>query len=88
MTGRNIELHIEELVLHGFEKRDRYRIAEAMQTELARLGAQKSLTPKLQIAPNVEKVDAGSFSLHANAKPEMIGRQIARNVYQGLGKWI
>ena len=32
-----IELHIEELVLHGFAARDRQRIAAAVQLELSRL---------------------------------------------------
>ena len=33
----NIELHIEELVLHGFSPRDRDAIGEAVQRELTRL---------------------------------------------------
>ncbi len=30
----NIELHIEELVLHGFSPNDRHAIGEAVQREL------------------------------------------------------
>ncbi|MBD0326005.1 MAG: hypothetical protein ICV68_06225, partial [Pyrinomonadaceae bacterium] len=37
MSGPNIELHIEELILHGFERRDRYAIADAFERELSRL---------------------------------------------------
>ena len=33
----NIQLHIEELLLDGFDPRDRRRIADALERELARL---------------------------------------------------
>ena len=31
----NIELHIEELVLHGFDAKDKHQIGTAVQDELA-----------------------------------------------------
>ena len=43
----NIELHIEELVLHGFEPGDRHRIGEAIERELARLFAEQGTPPSL-----------------------------------------
>ena len=42
MTRHNIELHIEELVLHGFSPSDRYRIAEAIERELVQLFSRQS----------------------------------------------
>jgi hypothetical protein len=39
------EIHIEELVLHGFEGADRYAIGEAVSAELRRLIAAGGLTP-------------------------------------------
>lgn len=39
----NVELHIEQLVLHGFAPSDRYRIGAAIQQELARLLAQQGI---------------------------------------------
>jgi hypothetical protein len=33
----SINLHIEELVLHGFAPGDRHRISEAVEQELTRL---------------------------------------------------
>ena len=36
MAVARVELHIEELVLHGFPPRDRARIGDAVQAELDR----------------------------------------------------
>ena len=41
MESANLNLHIEELVLHGFAPGDRYRIGEAVQQELTRLFAEQ-----------------------------------------------
>jgi hypothetical protein len=35
---RRVRLHIGELVLHGFDPRDRHAIADAVRAELARGG--------------------------------------------------
>lgn len=78
-----VELHIEELVLHGFEGRDRHRIAEAVQIELTRLigeGGLKGLSGSLAI----ERVNAGEFKVSAGAKPHAAGAQIARSIYGSL----
>ena len=47
MTPYNIELHIEELVLHGFAPKDRYTIGEAVQRELSRLFAEQGVHSSL-----------------------------------------
>jgi hypothetical protein len=80
----NVELHIEELVLHGFEPGDRYRIGEAVELELQRLLAEQG-APHL-FSDNVElaRMNAGTFNVEPNAKSEMIGAQVARAVYEGI----
>ena len=82
----NIELHIEELVLHGFSPGDRDAIGAAIQGELARLFAEQGAHPALQQTHAVEKVDGGSFTMRAGAKVTTIGTQVAQSVYGGLGK--
>lgn len=78
----NINLHIGELVLHGFRSGDRHRIREAVESELTRLLAEKGL-PQAQGA-EVARMDGGSFSLSQNARPETTGAQIAQTVYDRL----
>jgi hypothetical protein len=78
-----IKLHIEELVLHGFESADRAALGAALETELARLlaaGDAESLTR----AGRVARLDGGAFELPAHAGPEVAGTRLARAVYDGL----
>ena len=44
---KRIELHIEELVLHGFAPADRYRIGDTVQRELTRLLAEQGMPASL-----------------------------------------
>lgn len=82
----NIELHIEELVLHGFSPADRDAIGAAIQGELARLFAERGIHPTLQRGHEVEKVDGGALTLRPRAKAASIGTQVAHSVYGGLRK--
>lgn len=83
MNKRNIELHIEELVLHGFPPGDRNRIAGAVEHELAMLVTERGL---MQDVTNGEiaRLDGGSFQVAQDSKPETTGAQIARAVYGGM----
>lgn len=80
----NIEVHIEELVLHGFAARDRHAIGEAVQRELARLFAEQGVHPSLSKGYEAARVDGGTFSMRQGAKAETIGTQVAQSVYGGL----
>ena len=84
MMPRIIELHIEELVLHGFAPGDRYRIADAVERELVRLFAEQGVPPSL--AQNIEsaRMDGGAFNVAPGSKAGAIGTQIAQMVYGGL----
>jgi len=84
MKPYNIELHIEELVLHGFSHGDRDAIGEAIQGELARLFAEQGAHPTLHHSRDVEKVDGGSFTVRAGAKAATIGTQVGQMVYNSL----
>lgn len=81
----NIELNIEELVLHGFERGDKHRIAQAVQQELTNM-LSKSLKDDYLIKSGEHyRFDAGQFELQADAKPEQIGAHIANAVYGAIG---
>lgn len=79
----NVELHIDELVLHGFAARDRHRIAAALERELTRLIVQGDIAH--QASPiQLDRVDAGSFHLDPAARPSYIGQTVAQRVYRHL----
>lgn len=80
----NIELHIEELVLHGFTGYGAYHIAEAVEREITRLLQERGLPPSFSMETNVEHLNAVNFNMQQNDKAASIGNSIAKSVYQGL----
>jgi len=83
---RNIELRIEELVLHGFSPGDHYRVGSAMERELARLFAEKSTPVSLTQEQQVARLDGGTFEVEAGSAAEAIGTQLAQAVYGSLSE--
>jgi hypothetical protein len=84
MTPRNIELRIEELVLHDFAPGDRYRIGETVQDELVRLFAEQGAPPSLTRGSEIGRLDGGTFEMKPGSRAEVIGVQVAQAVYGGL----
>ena len=78
-----IELHIEELALHGFPAADRHAIGGAVERELARLLGQQEDRSGL-VDREIAQLEGGTFAVAPNATPEMIGTQIAQTIYSGL----
>ena len=84
-----VELHIDELVLHGFAPGDRYSIAAAVEHELSRLlSAQfaQGLPESFAQSSEHEHVDAGTFNVSPGAHSNSVGSQIAQTVHRGLNK--
>ena len=79
----DVRVHIEELVLDGFAPRDRYRIGEAVERELARVLAERGVPPSLLADSAHARLDGGAFALAPGLAPEAIGDRIAQSVYGG-----
>jgi|GEM_PF-1851245 len=80
-----LELHIERLVLHGVEPKDRQRVAAALQVELHRLLSQDiPVGLDRGVALAQLKIDAPAISVGATT--EMIGVQIAQAIYSGFAQ--
>jgi hypothetical protein len=85
MKPANVELHIEELILHGFAPGDRYHIGAAIERELTQLfSAAGGIPPTLMQSIDVERLDGGAFHVAPGAKTGTIGAQIAQAVYGEL----
>jgi hypothetical protein len=80
----SIELHIEELVLHGFAPGDHPGISEAVQRELVRLLGERGVPPSLTHGVEVARLDGGSFPMTPHLKAEAIGAHVAQAVGRGL----
>jgi hypothetical protein len=74
-----IELHIEELLLDGFDPRDRYRIADQIEQSLARTlsDANAGFASRSQ---NIDRLDAGALALKRNAPAREVGSSVARAI--------
>ncbi len=86
MNSANLELHIDELVLHGFAPADRYRIAEAVRAELTRLLTEQGIPPSWLQGGEVARLDGGRFDVAPGLKADGIGAQIAQTLYGGLSR--
>jgi hypothetical protein len=82
----SIDLHIQELILHGVAPADRYTIAEAVERELARLLDGQGVASSLQSAKVTEEIRGPTFNARSDAKSPAIGQQIAQAIYQGFSR--
>ena len=80
----NLELHIEELVLHGFEHVDRAQIGSAVQHELSRLVAEGGVPRSLAHSGEIANLDGGEFDLAPGSEAGRVGAQVAQAVYGSL----
>ena len=85
MKPAEIELRVGELVLHGFEPKDRHRIGLAMENELGRLLAERGAPRSLDQGREIPQLTGGSFEVAPGAGAGSIGVQVAQAVYGGLG---
>jgi hypothetical protein len=81
-SSPSIEIHIRELVLHGFAHADRRPIAEMIERELSALLAHKTFSVERSF--KVAHLDGGAFQLESSKRHESAGTNIARAIYGGL----
>lgn len=78
---KKIEIHIDELVLHGFSRTDAPEIGDAVRREISRLIELRGLSPGLV---DIDHINAGEFFPAPGARPGSVGSQLGRSVYNGL----
>jgi hypothetical protein len=80
-VGVRLELHIDEIVLHGFSPHDRHALGDAIATAL-----REKLTgaaPTLAATGDAAQLDAGSIAV--GKSPGATGAAIASAVASALG---
>jgi hypothetical protein len=80
----NVELHIEELLLHGFPPGESQVIGEAVEQELSRLFTERGVPPSLVSGADVPNVDGGTLENSPGLTSEAFGARVARALYGGL----
>jgi hypothetical protein len=84
VSAPRVEVHIDELVLDGFERNHALRIGDALPTALARLLEERGAPSNLAQSGDVEEVDGGTIRLAPGMRPEHIGERVGVSVYEGL----
>lgn len=82
--NQQLELHIEELSLRGFSRRDAHAIGEAIQVELYRLFREQGIPKNWSTEIRLNRLNLGTIHLQPNTKPQIVGTQIATNLYAGF----
>ncbi len=82
----NVELRIEELVLHGFPPGDSRRIGDAVQHELSRLFAERGVPPSVARGGDTPHLEAGAFEMEQDLRADAVGARVARSLYEGLAR--
>ena len=84
----NITVHIERLILDGIAVSHHHRplVQAAMEKELARLLALDGLSIDFQQSHVQQRIQAGVLEVKDTDEPAVLGRNIARAVYRGIGQ--
>jgi hypothetical protein len=80
-----VEVHIDELVLHGFDVADRFPIRDALERELTRLLAERGALSHLSGPMEIERMNGGSFKVSPGGRAAGVGAEVARAVHGALG---
>jgi len=79
-----INLHIDQLTLHGFDRIDRHQVGSAVQSELSRLIREQGLPSSLNQAQTIRNMNAGEFKAGQNIGANSVGTQVAQKIYRGM----
>lgn len=81
----NLELHIEQLVLHGFGPELVHGLGAVVEQELQRLLAQQQPTTFAKDAA-LARIDAGTFRLTPGAGTQQLGAALAQAIHAGMSR--
>lgn len=82
----NVEMKIEQMILEGFSPSDRYRIGDAVQSELQQIFTEQGVPPTINNSIEFASLDGGEFATTHATRAESVGNQLAQSVYQGISR--
>ena len=80
----SVELHIDELVLHGFAPTERHAIGDTVESELRELLVKQQSLPLSLANREIDLIDAGEFEIAAGAAAPTSGRRVAEAINRAL----
>ncbi len=85
MKPVNLNIEIGELVLHGFEGVDGTQVGASLRAELTRMLSRQGWPGDVDAVMRAD-LAGGSFDIRAGSDAYAIGRDLARHIYQGMGR--
>lgn len=79
-----LDLAIDELVLHGTPAAQRHVLADAMVRELEHLFGEADYRRSFRQDTELLALDAGGITVAGQARPALVGAQLARAVFTSL----
>jgi|FLYL01.1.fsa_nt_gi hypothetical protein len=84
MKPRRVEVHIEELVLHGLAATDRHNVGDAVVAELERLLAEQGLPEGIESSILVERLAGAAIEVRPGMPAASVGVAVAGSLYTSL----
>lgn len=81
-----INLHIDQLTLHGFDRIDQRRLGSALQSELSRLISEQGFPTSMNQTLTIGNINAGEFRIGQNTGANGIGTEVAQKIYRGMAR--
>ena len=83
-----INIQIERLVVDGFDlqRNQRALLQAAFESELSRLLVSDGLNQELSAGVALPSLSAPAIEISNNARPQVLGQNIAQAVYRGIGR--
>ena len=82
---KRVVLHIDRLVLRGFDREDLAGIAEGLRAELGRLLATPQAAHALLAQRSVPRLKVASLRIAPGARASAVGEQTAQGIVRGIG---
>ncbi len=77
-----IEVHIEQIVLHGYAPGDTHRLGEALQAELTRLVQKHGVNSSGMGNLSLQTLDGGRLKAAERPSTEALGARLAQRIHQ------
>lgn len=80
---KKVIVHIDRLVLNGFDRHDQDAIAQGLRAQLGLLLANAGASASLTTAQNVHRLSVGNVQMGHDATPAEVGQLIANGIARG-----
>lgn len=86
MSQKEINLHINKMILHGFNGVRHDELHQAVQKELQRLISSQGHLSNVQESRSAKKVSVRPIKTARNIRARTLGQRIAGSIYKGVLK--